>query len=92
MFLPICYMFINNIIGCWFGDVNSESRDLKVWVPKITESDLRGVDCQLRVKDLCRKLVELLFSDEECKNGNATEARTPGVTLLDSHRFVIVYV
>ena len=56
-----------------------------MWVPKITESDPRGVDCQLRVKGLCCKLVELLFSDEECRNGNATEARTLGVTLLDPH-------
>ena len=64
------------------GDVNSEIQDLKVWVPKITESDPRGVDCQLRVKDLCCKLVELLFSDEERRNGNSTETRTLGVTLL----------
>ena len=48
----------------------------------ITETQLRGVDCQLSSKD---QLVELLFS-EELQNGNATEARTAGVTLLDPHR------
>ena len=47
---------------------------------------MRAVDCQLRARNLCRKLTELLFTEEELRVGNATEARTAGVNLLDSHR------
>ena len=70
--------------GCWFGDYKSESNDVKVWVPGITEGALRGIDCQLRCKDLCRKLVE------ELRQGNATEARTAGVSLLDQTRLYAI--
>ena len=61
-----------------------------MWVEGISEFDLRAVDCQLRARNLCRKLTELLFSEEELKNGNATEARTSGVSLLDSHRLYAI--
>ena len=47
------------------------------------EADLRAVDCHLRA---CSKLTELLFTEEELRVGKATEARTTGVNLLDSHR------
>ena len=30
------------------------------------------------------------FSEEQLKNGNATEARTSGVTMLDSHRLYAI--
>ena len=63
---------------------------MKVWVPGITEAALRGVDCQLRYKDLCRKLVELVFTDEELRQGNATEVRTAGVHLLDQTRLYAI--
>jgi hypothetical protein len=63
-----------------------KGREDKVWVKGIKQKDLRAVDCQLRVKDLCRKLVELLFTDDDLRTGNATEARTTGVKLLDSHK------
>jgi hypothetical protein len=63
---------------------------MKVLVENVTQTELRGVDCQLRVKDLCRKLVELLFSEQELQNGNATEARTAGVKLLDPHRLYAI--
>ena len=76
--------------GCWFGEYKSENNDVKVWVPGITEVALRGVDCQLRCKDLCRKLVELVFTEEELRQGNATEARTPGVSLLDQTRLYAI--
>ena len=56
------------ILGCWFGDPQSESRELKVWVEGASEFDLRAVDCQIRVRNLCRKLTELLFTEEQLKN------------------------
>ena len=56
----------------------------------INESDLRAVDCQLKVRNLCRKLTELVFFEYELKVGNATEARTSGVNLLDSHRLYAI--
>ena len=50
------------------------------------------MDCQLRVKELCRKLVELLVTEDDLRSGNATEARTAGVKLLDSHKlYAIAY-
>ena len=61
-----------------------------MWVRGVTQRDMRGVDCQLRVKDLCRKLVELLFTDDELRTGNATEARTAGVKLMDSHKLYAI--
>ena len=82
--------FLFMYVGCWFGDPQSEHRDLKVWIESVSEFDLRAVDCQLRARNLCRKLAELLFSEEELKHGNATEARTSGVTLLDSHKLYAI--
>ena len=61
-----------------------------MWIAGIEQKDLRAIDCQLRVKDLCRKLVDLLFTEEELRLGNATEARTSGVTLLDSHKLYAI--
>ena len=58
-----------------------------MWVAGIQQKDLRAVDCQLRVKDSCRKHVDLLFAKEELRLGNVTEA---GVTLLDSHKLYAV--
>lgn len=84
---------MNNVlfcIGCWFGDPNTDQYELKVWISSVSEADLRAVDCQLRARDLCRKLTEVLFSEEELKNGNATEARTSGVKLLDSNRLYAI--
>lgn len=76
--------------GCWFGDSKSKNTEEKLWVPGVAESVLRGVDCQLRCKDLCRKLVELLFTEEDLRQGNATEARTAGVSLLDQARLYAI--
>ena len=61
------------------------------------QSDLRVVDCQLHVKDLCRKLVELLFTEDDLRRGNATEARTAGVQLLEANklyaiRYILYYI
>ena len=67
-----------------------KGREDKVWVKGIKQKDPRAVDCQLRVKDLCRKLVELLFTDDDLRTGNATEARTAGVKLLDSHKLYAI--
>ena len=50
-----------------------------MWIGGVTQAELRGVDCQLRVKELCRKLVELLFTEDDLRSGNATKARTAGV-------------
>ncbi len=63
---------------------------MKVWVPGLSEAALRGVHCQLRCRDLCRKLTELLFISEELKQGNATDALTPGVALLDGNRLYAI--
>ena len=76
--------------GCWFGDKQAENPELKVWIQNVSETSLRGVDCQLKSKDLCRKLVELLFDEEELQSGNATEARTAGVALLDANRLYAI--
>lgn len=75
--------------GCWFGNPNVND-DARVWVPRVTEAQLRGVDCQLRCRDLCQKLTELLFTYDELRQGNATEARTPGVTMLDANRMYTI--
>ena len=56
-----------------------------MWVKGVHQKDLRAVDCQLRAKDLCRNLIDLLFTEDDLRVGNATEARTSGVNLLDSH-------
>ena len=71
--------------GCWFGDKQANNPELKVWIPNVTKTSLRGVHCQLRSKDLCRKLVELLFDEEELQSVNVTEVRTAGVALLDAN-------
>ena len=77
--------------GCWFGNSKSNSKEEKLWVPGVAESAMiRGVDCQLRCKDLCRKLVELVFMEKELRQGNATEARTAGVGLLDQARLYAI--
>ena len=83
--IVVVSMYMYMYIGCWFGDPQSEKWDLKVWVGDVRKFDLQAVDCQIRVRNLCRKLMELLFSEEELKHGNATEAKTSGVTLLESH-------
>ena len=75
--------------GCWFGDQQGREEE-KLFVRGVKQSDLRAVDCQLRVKDLCRKLVELPFTEEDLKKGNATEARTAGVSLLNSHKLYAI--
>ena len=61
-----------------------------MWIAGIKQKDLKAVDCQLRVTDLCRKLVDLLFNEEELQLGNATEARTSGITLLDSQKLYAI--
>ena len=63
---------------------------MKVLVESVTEAELRAVDCQLRCRDLCRKLTELLFAEDELATGNATEARTTGVKLLDAHKLYAI--
>ena len=77
-------------IGCWFGDPHSTQQDLRAWVPDISEADVRAVDCQLRTRDLCRKLTELLYTKEDLAQGNATEARTSGIKLLDPHKLYAI--
>lgn len=84
---PCSYLYL---AGCWFGNPNSRSNECKVWVDGVSEYDLRAVDCQLKAQNLCRKLIELLFAEEELKNGNATETRTSGVSLLDSHKLYAI--
>jgi hypothetical protein len=76
--------------GCWFGDPNTNQREWKVFVSKVSEAEFGAVDCQLKCRDLCRKLTELLFTEEELASGNATEARTSGITLLDAHRLYAI--
>ena len=71
--------------GCWFGDKQANNPEFKVWIPNVTKILLKGVHCQLRLKYLCRKLVELLFDEEELQSVNLTEARTAGVALLDAN-------
>ena len=78
------------VAGCWFGNQTSKVEEEKVWVGGIQQRELRAVDCQLRVKDLCRKLADLLFTKEKLRQGNATEARTTGVTLLDSYKLYAI--
>ena len=56
----------------------------------VKQKHLRGVDCQLRVKELCWKLVELLFTEGNLRTGNGTEAKTAGVNLLDAHKFYVI--
>lgn len=56
----------------------------------VSASELKRIDCQLKCKDLCRKLTELLFTSDELKSGNATEARTPGIKLLNSNRLYAI--
>ena len=84
------YMQSCSLIGCWFGNPRSSEHDLRVWIANVAESDLRPLDCQLRSRDLCRKLTELLFSEEELTQGSATEARTTGVKLLDAHKLYVI--
>lgn len=50
------------------------------------QSDFRALDCQLRVKDLCCKLVELFFTEDDLTRGNTAEARTAGVKLLEANK------
>lgn len=63
---------------------------MKVWVSTVTEAELRAVDCQLRRRNLCRELTELLFTDDELASSNATEAHATGVTLLKVHRLYAI--
>lgn len=56
----------------------------------VTQIDLRGVDCLLRVKDLYHKLVVLLFTDNELRTGNATEARTAGIKLVNLNKLYAI--
>ena len=88
----IIYIISNRIVYCWSkraGRCTPIFR-MPVWKSEqragiegvVTQTQLRGVYCQLTVKNLCRKLVELLLTK---KSGNATEARR-GVKILDSHQ------
>ena len=77
-------------IGCWFGDLQSKNWDSKVWVENVSECDIRTVNCQISFHNLCRKLTVLPFSEEQLKQGNATEAGTSRVTLLDPYRLYAI--
>ena len=39
---------------------------------------------------ICRKITELLFTNDELACGNATEARTTCVTLMDSNKLYAI--
>ena len=55
---------------------------LQVVVPGVMNDQLLAADCGTTPAELTNKLADLLFSKEELVAGNATPARTAGVSLL----------
>ena len=51
-------------------------------MPGITKEQLTVADCGTTPADLTNKLTDLLFSKEELASGNATPARTAGISIL----------
>ena len=68
----------------------AEKGELTTLVEGFTDAQLKAVDCQLRCRDLCRKLTDMLFMTEELQSGTATDARTPGISLLHSNKLYAI--
>ena len=73
-------------VGCWFGDQDGRTNEEKVWVPGVMQDQLLRADSSMNAGKLARSLINILFSPEEIKWGNATKALTEGVELLDTKR------
>ncbi len=70
--------------GCWFGNPKGIDGLDKVWIPNIMHEQLLSADSSPDAGELGRSLMALVFTTDELKWGNCTDARTPGVSKLNS--------
>ena len=64
---------------------------LQVVMPGVISDQLLAADCGTTTAELTNKPADLLFSKEDLAAGNATPARTPGVSQLSKTKMNAIH-